>query len=54
MHHTLQAVNVDPEKWEDYDPPRYLAPSERTTYWGEQQNDMAEEQQAEADFYDNF
>lgn len=51
MHHTLQAVNADPEKWEDYDPPRFLSRLERVAYWAEKTAESDEDQQAFDDFY---
>lgn len=51
MHHTLQAVNADPEKWEDYEPPRFLSRTERVTYWAEKHDEADEETQAAEEFY---
>lgn len=40
MHHTLQVVNADPEKWEDYEPPRFLLRGEREEFWRERRADQ--------------
>lgn len=42
LHHTTQALGCDPEKWENYEPPRFLSPLERAEYWADIEADEQE------------
>lgn len=50
MHRNYLALTVDPEKWKDYEPNRFLSRLEREAYWSEKQEANAELEQGVADF----
>lgn len=50
FHRNYLALTVDPEKWKDYEPNRFLTRREREDYWREKQEADAEQQQALDDF----
>lgn len=50
MHHNYLALTVDPEKWEDYEPNKFLSRLEREEFWREKHEADAEQQQAVSDF----
>ncbi|SBS73772.1 hypothetical protein MHPYR_180052 [uncultured Mycobacterium sp.] len=50
FHRNYLALTVDPEKWEDFEPNRFLPRLEREAYWREKQEETAEQTQAVNDF----
>lgn len=49
-HRNYLALTVDPEKFEDYEPNRFLSRNERADYWREKNEESAEQQQGIDDF----
>ena len=43
MHHSIQALLSDPDRFVDYEPPQLLAPSEREAHWRELSTDDLED-----------
>lgn len=49
-HHNYLALTVDPEKWVDYEPTKFLSRLEREEYWREKQETTAEQQRGVDEF----
>lgn len=50
MHHNYLALTVDPEKFEDYEPNRFLKRSEREAFWREKNEAESEQQRGVDEF----